>query len=804
MDLNQQKLSKREWDTTEIPVTPDEKEILKMIVSGYHDVNIIYNKNLSMINFLKLEPNENITDYLYIEYFKPVIIKLVNKYEIEFDYELSSNLKRVNSMEKLKLENMRKTVTECGKKIFEFYLLHISELVLKYYYKDKMEKFNKYYYTLYHLRRVHITNINPKLLSFIDTILTSYFEDVVIEKLFEKSNELIENNDDLTLYTDYHLYNHQKELFTMCKNINPKLVLYIAPTGTGKTLSPLALSESKRVIFVCAARHVGLALAKSAISIGKKIAFAFGCQDVSDIRLHYFSAKDYVRHSRTGSHIVYKDGSKKIDNTNGENVEIMICDIKSYLCAMNYMNAFNKTEDMIMYWDEPTITMDYDEHEFHQYITDNWQKNIIPNIVLSSATLPHQSELQDTIADFISRFDNSRVYSIVSHDCNKSIPIINTQNYVEMPHLKYGDYDKLQRCVSHCKSNLTMLRYFDLTEAVKFISYMNTENKITDEVNKITSRYHNLSELNMNHIKLHYLTILEKTAQCDWNEIYSNFQSKRTPKYTSNIHVATTDSHTLTDGPTIFLATDVEKISKFILQNVKIPDQVIKDMLEAIEYNDKILSLLRQKEKQLEDSLGNEIEKENKMVKESLKPEQIKMKQDIDGLNKLVKTIALNDLFVPNKLEHIRYWAKKDIVTREFSCKIEPNDVEKIMLLDVSSSWKILLLMGIGVFTNNHDSDYTEIMKQLANEQKLFMIIASSDYIYGTNYQFCHGYISKDLGNMTQEKTIQAMGRIGRNQLQKEYSIRFRDDDLIEKIFIDVSYRPEVDNMNKLFNTPIM
>ena len=54
MDLNQQKLSKREWDTTEIPVTPDEKEILKMIVSGYHDVNIIYNKNLSMINFLKL------------------------------------------------------------------------------------------------------------------------------------------------------------------------------------------------------------------------------------------------------------------------------------------------------------------------------------------------------------------------------------------------------------------------------------------------------------------------------------------------------------------------------------------------------------------------------------------------------------------------------------------------------------------------------------------------------------------------------------------------------------------------------
>jgi hypothetical protein len=94
-------------------------------------------------------------------------------------------------------------------------------------------------------------------------------------------------------------------------------------------------------------------------------------------------------------------------------------------------------------------------------------------------------------------------------------------------------------------------------------------------------------------------------------------------------------------------------------------------------------------------------------------------------------------------------------------------------------------------------------MKQLAVQQKLYLIIASSDYIYGTNYQFCHGYISKDLSNMTQEKTIQALGRIGRNQLNKEYSIRFRDDALIEKIFVDVEDRPEVENMNKLFNTPI-
>lgn len=121
-----------------------------------------------------------------------------------------------------------------------------------------------------------------------------------------------------------------------------------------------------------------------------------------------------------------------------------------------------------------------------------------------------------------------------------------------------------------------------------------------------------------------------------------------------------------------------------------------------------------------------------------------------------------------------------------------------MMLNDVNDSWKILLLMGIGVFTNHTSIAYTEIMKKMAEKQKLYMIIASSDYIYGTNYQFCHGYLSKDM-NLTQEKIIQALGRIGRNNIQQDYSIRFRDDEQIMKIFTREENKPEVANMNRLF-----
>ena len=104
MDLNQQKLNRTEWDTTEIPVNKDETEILNLIIKGYDNVNITYNKNNSMINFLSLDPNENIMNHLYKEYFQPIIEKLQQKYEFPFESKLSTKIQRINSIEKLKLE----------------------------------------------------------------------------------------------------------------------------------------------------------------------------------------------------------------------------------------------------------------------------------------------------------------------------------------------------------------------------------------------------------------------------------------------------------------------------------------------------------------------------------------------------------------------------------------------------------------------------------------------------------------------------------------------------------------------------
>jgi uncharacterized membrane protein YgcG len=720
----------------------------------------------------------------------------------------------------------------------------------------------------------------------------------------EQSVDIIEKNTLLLKYKNLTLYDHQKQIFTISRKEGPKLILYIAPTGTGKTLTPIGLAEKHRVIFVCAARHVGLSLARSAISVQKKVAFAFGCNTMDDIRLHYYSAVDYTINKKSG-------GIGRVNNSNGTKVEIMICDIQSYLLSMSYMLQFNIPEDVIMYWDEPTISMDYEEHDLHRLIQETWSKNRVPNIVLSSATLPKFHTIPNVIQDFKQKFggkeadaeenaeeeeeeprsvtkSKAEIYNIVSHECAKTIPIFDNNGYIFVPHFYSSGYRQVLEVAEHCANNLTILRYLDLGEVVAFIvKVLSAEGSRDSGLERIGIS--DISHLTMENIKRTYLNLLQNMDYELWDSVYEYLLSGRrcyapppahslspvgvgvgggsikkyhsvgptatvtsaeptggdlrrlksvqepTPSFLSfplqqskpgtyGIYLTTSDAHTLVDGPTIFLANDVEKVAHFCLQQANIPSLVMDDLMYKIERNNVLSEKIMVLEKELENAQESNAgcgsgsgsgsskgknkrsgggggddpeEKENRGVVR-------KLQSEIDALRTQVRPVNLNGAFVPNSLLHINKWASHidlSSLGTPFTSKIDDATIVEIMSLhEVDDSWKILLLMGIGIFTTQKNPRYLEIVKQLATDQQLYLIIASSDYIYGTNYQFCHGYLSKDL-DLTQEKIIQSIGRIGRNNIQQSYSVRFRDNCFIDKLFTYQGITPEITNMNRLFVT---
>jgi hypothetical protein len=879
MDLKQRKLNRSEWTSIEIAVSKDEIDVLKMIMLGYSDVNIKLNKHNSIFTFLKIEYSEKMEDHLFNKYLRERVEKIeeevITNHNPAYKKVKVDSKIHINSADKIRLE--RYDDKEMDKNdIYEFILLlHIEKLLSYKKLKNLNNKlFNFHFYTLYKLIRNNIIRLNRHLVEITNKIIQLFEEKIDFAVVIENAVEFIERNENLLKYSDMTLYEHQKEIFTACRAPNPKLILYMAPTGTGKTLTPVALSEKHRIIFVCAARHVGLALARAAISVKKKIAFAFGCSSADDIRLHYFAAKEFTRNRRTG-------GIGKVDNSVGDNVEIMICDIKSYLPAMYYMLAFNRAENIIMYWDEPTITLDYEEHEFHTTIRQNWKKNIIPNIVLSSATLPKLNELSETIPDFLNKFPGGEICNIVSHDCKKSIPMINKDGFVVLPHYLQESYEETIKVAKHCESYLTLLRYFDLGGVVEFITNIN-KNNFANRKMSLDRHFESLDDINMKTIKIYYIKLLQNIVAEFWPIVFQHFKFHRKPRIfendkidtkgnkitksvsigpgtsvstklsgaplsrltseqiipksvdhvkpvgTSGAYITTKDAHTLTDGPTIFISNDIEKIAKFCIQQANIPAAVMEEITKKIEYNNVInekiflaeseIENIREKaEKSVKNSVsqkhaGMSVSGRNKSSKDSKKmskesPEEQqnkgeinKLTNELNTLRSMIKLATINDAFIPNKKTHLEKWAQELDSKGAFTSNVDEIIVGDIMALKgVENSWKVLLMMGIGVFINHDNIAYTEIMKKLADEQKLYVIIATSDYIYGTNYQFCHGYLSKDL-NLTQEKIVQAMGRIGRNNIQQNYTLRFRDDSQILKLFTSETEKPEIINMNRLFN----
>jgi hypothetical protein len=208
-------------------------------------------------------------------------------------------------------------------------------------------------------------------------------------------------------------------------------------------------------------------------------------------------------------------------------------------------------------------------------------------------------------------------------------------------------------------------------------------------------------------------------------------------------------------------------------------------------------------EKQFEDTMAKEGEKDKKMADENRMPPEMKqLRMKIENLQMQIQSVAMPNIYVPNSRDHLFKWAKEEETENAFTPNISDEHVIKLMQLnDIDPIWKILLLMGIGVFMHHESIGYVEIMKSLAQEQKLLLILATDDYIYGTNYQFCHGYLGKDLEHLTQEKIIQALGRVGRNKQNKDYSMRMRNNDFISKIFTPLDVKKEAETMNRLFTS---
>lgn len=873
----QQKLSRAEWNTIEIPVSAEEKGILRMVMNGYHAA-VRQNDSWTLLSYTKLAATAGpeLNAELFRRFFgsrldrwtslvgsvkdKKRKIMLGEKVDILCS-AATTVLKRAVPIKKadaIRLEKLTEMSADMQNSIYEFVQMDRVDALVKLWSVllsteptvADVTLAAKEVYTILHLQCAFLPNCN----TVVDMVLTAAVDltlDIplmggpkgVLRRVFFRCDEVIERNSLLMKFADRELYGHQKKLFSLLRSWGERrnaaacgegedpgglLVLYTAPTGTGKTMSPLALCEEYRVIFVCAARHVGLALARAAVSMGRKIAFAFGCETAEDVRLHYFSAKEYTRHNKSGAIF-------KVDNSVGDNVELMICDVKSYPVAMRYMCAFHPVHRLVMYWDEPTIALDRqidtsgsssspsssEDVSFYGWVGRAWQENRLPTVVLSSATLPTEEELLPLVENFREKFDIGRVEvaTVSSWESKKSVRVIDKDGRVVLPHTMFdGDsFDGLMRSAAHCLANPVLLKYLDAAGVSEFLFAVDEmDSTILDSFFDELMRREGdpkdaLRAVHMYTVKKMYLEVLRGLGEDQWLSLVSSRQVWWGSGGDGGILFTTRDARTITDGPAIYLAEDVDKVAAFYVQQSGIPEAVLTRLHGRLQTNTRVQEQLEKLQRDLDDMLGREADKSRKMASGAgdddgrFSPAVRAAQREKDLLLMKLQPMSLEEVYIPNTPAHQRKWARAEEMfdVRAFTCRLDEATVSRVVnLADVDPARKLLLLMGIGVFQGGGREDapgqveYLEIIKQLAYQQRLFFIFAASDYIYGTNYQFCHAVLGRDLtSGLTPQKMIQAIGRVGRMAIQQTYTVRLRDNTVLRKLFCP-SEEPAVEAQN--------
>ena len=213
MDLLQRKLNKSEWNSIEIPVSKEEQNILNLIKSGYHNVNVTHNNTLSLLKYLKITPSPTIHQYVFTQYLQPIIKNITEKYNLAFHTVYKEVKKTMKKADLIRFSNTDKNLDSNKKELFEYIVLDLLDIMFKFR-AQKKEKWIRYYYTVKILIDYDVELFNKTLQTLVKTIINNLENEIDIAKLIGLGQEIIEQNNYLLKYANIELYEHQKRLFS--------------------------------------------------------------------------------------------------------------------------------------------------------------------------------------------------------------------------------------------------------------------------------------------------------------------------------------------------------------------------------------------------------------------------------------------------------------------------------------------------------------------------------------------------------------------------------------------------------------
>jgi hypothetical protein len=598
-------------------------------------------------------------------------------------------------------------------------------------------------------------------------------------KLYEIANKkpklIFDTKYDITI-PEMKLKPHdtQLELINTVKNNinNGFLIFYKTLPGLGKTSMILSICSfikksnelpKKKVIFCCSdiLESVRVQVLRVMFNFGIKFGIGISSDDSKYTIKNSWNCK------------------------NDDDRELIVCDyLSTYLILKEAKN------DYLLFFDEPTVLTDISSESVIIKTLAKILYYLPKCTILSSATLPLLDEFEYITNMFKNKYPDSIVSEITSNKILVGCTIKDFDDNIIVPHNYCNNPKELELLLIKIKKYPLLGKFYTLPYLMNLNEFLKNYNlninldsiesfdqeNILENILLLLERIVNNDSINFNRFKLIQINDINEN-KFDSNKLdntlskidYSKLLTSHAFKYIGCCLIAT-------NNPLEFIKTHfyemIEKLkNKINIKNINhVYDKYIKD----------------------NKSLQEQIEViQTKYTSENIIEEKINTL--LNNKPKINFPLALQI----NTHEHIKNFAKYVKCYDDTLLKnvITPESID-ISTYTIEEPVNFLLYMGIGIYSKNLPSDYTDLVLEMLSERQLAFIITDESFCYGANYQISNVIINDDLADNHSINTIlQLIGRTSR--IGKSWAGKVYLDTNTKKRLMEFFNAPNIDCSNE-------
>jgi len=598
-------------------------------------------------------------------------------------------------------------------------------------------------------------------------------------KLYEIANKrpklIFDTKYDITI-PEMKLKPHdtQIELINIVKNNinNGFLIFYKTLPGLGKTSMILSICSfikksnelnKKKVIFCCSdiLESVRVQVLRVMFNFGIK----FGIGISSD------ESKYTIKNSWNCK--------------NDDDRELIVCDyLSTYLILKEAKN------DYLLFFDEPTVLTDVSSDSIIIKTLAKILYYLPKCTILSSATLPLLDEIRNITDKYKENYPDSVISEITSNKILVGCTIKDFDDNIIVPHNYCNNSKELELLLIKIKKYPLLGKFYTLPYLMNLNEFMKNYN--------LNINLESIESFDQENILENILLLLERVV-CNNTINFNSFKSIQINDINENKYDNSKYDTTLGKiDYSKLLTTHAFKYLGCCLIATHNPLEFIRkhfyEMIDKLKNKINIKNINHVYDKYIKDdkNLKEQIEAiQTKYTSENVIEEKINSL--LNNKPKINFPLALQI----NTHEHIKNFAKyvKDYDDTLLKNVITPESID-ISTYTIEEPVNFLLYMGIGIYSKNLPSDYTDLVLEMLSERQLAFIITDESFCYGANYQISNVIINDDLADNHSINTIlQLIGRTSR--IGKSWAGKVYLDTNTKKRLIEFFDAPNIDSSNE-------